>query len=111
MGKPKDAAKAAKKAAKTDAKLQKKLAKSGAGAPGSSSSDASSAPVATGSGSTPAERSAVAAERQAKLQQYRVWLGLAMALITLITLLATVQPWKYLGTPEAPSEPTPAVRP
>jgi len=98
MDDAKDAAKEAKKAAKAQVKLQKKLAKKGAE---SARADASRIPASSGatveSGTTPAERSAAAAERQIVLQRYRVWISLLVALLALVTFLVAAKPWNLLG--------------
>lgn len=102
MGGNDDVAKAAKKAAKAQAKIEKKLAKKGVG-------EAPPAPGTAGlpgakPGPTPAERSAAAAERQARLHGYRMWISLAAALVALATLLATVRPWRFLDRPATTRE-------
>lgn len=79
--------KADKKAGKAEAKREKKLAKAQMV---STPTPATDSPAA----SSPGERSAAAAERQVKLQQYRVWLALAMVFVGLTTLFFTIQPWK-----------------
>ena len=107
MDDSKNASKSAKKAAKAQAKAAKKLAKGAVGEPGSSVADTPTGSTTTKSGRTPAERAALAAERQVRLQSYRVWLAVATALIALIALLATIGIWKPRGTPEL-TPPTPA---
>ena len=45
---------------------------------------------------TPAERSAAAAERQVRLQSYRVWFAAIGVIIAIATLLVTFKPWELL---------------
>ena len=114
MDDPKKAAKAAKKAAKAQAKLDKKAAKEAPlvgtvdvvqpGAAPSAPAPVKPSPPGAKLGPTPAERSAAAAERQVQLQRYRVWLGILAVLVALATFLATVRPWRYLQSPETPTE-------
>ena len=87
-----------KKADKAEAKLQKKLAKAGV-----SHAHTRNTPQAAPAGQerpTPAERSALAAERQVRLQKYRIAIALVGALLMLAGFLATVKPWKYLQMAE-----------
>ena len=101
----KKAAKAAKKAAKAQAKLQKKLAEGGGPEPTPTAQGAPVAQGAPGDGKlTPAERSAIAAERQVALQRFRVLFALMMFLVAAATLIATVRPWRFLGNSEPPVE-------
>lgn len=102
MSEQKDVAKAAKKAAKSRAKLDKKLSKE---QHGTASQDQPGVPPEPES--TPAERSAAAAERQVRLQRFRVWISLTAALIALATLLVTFRPWEFFSRPE----PAPAAAP
>lgn len=102
MSEQKDAAKAAKKAAKSRAKINKKLSKEQRGAPPTEACTAPRDP-----GPTPAERSAAAAERQVRLQRFRVWISLTAALIALATLLVTFRPWEFFSEPQ----PAPAAAP
>lgn len=111
MGDSKDDAKAAKKAAKAATKQQKKSA----GSPetlapvGEQPSRPESTATST-SGSTvpptPAERSAIAAERQVRLQRLRVYLALAALFVALATFLITTTPWKT-GSDDAAKPATP----
>ena len=87
MSDEKLASKAQKKAAKAQ---QKVIKKQGA------TNEASPARPATGSGLTPAERSANAAERQVKLQ----WLRVALAAAGVLVGLATV--WMALSKGSEP---------
>lgn len=108
MDKSKDATKAAKKAAKAQAKLQKKLTKVGGGQAGTEPTEAVVAPRAsTDSGPTPAERSAAAAERQVRLQRYRVWFAFLMVFVAVATFLVAVKPWTLLNSSDPPSEASP----
>ncbi len=74
--------KVAKKLAKVSAKAAKKQAQTTT--PGGVGAEAARPP---GSGPSPAERSAEAAERQVALHRWRVVLALATALIAIISLL------------------------
>ena len=88
-----DQAKAQKKADKAQAKLDKKAAKARA----KSTEVAVGAPAAAAdhaAGPSPAERSAAAAERQVRLQRWRVILALAAMLVALLTFLYTPKPWR-----------------
>jgi len=85
MSEAKVAAKAAKKAAKAEKKLRKK-------APAGSPTD------------TPAQRSAAAAERQVKLQRYRVCLALITAIVAAAALLATTRPWERFMSSKPPTD-------
>lgn len=91
MAGAKESSKTAKKEAKTRAKLEKKLARAGTQA----ATDSRSSP-------TPAERSAAAAERQVILQKYRVWLAATVAVMAIVTFLATVKPWNFFHPPPHP---------
>ncbi len=94
MDESKQSNKLEKKLGKAEAKLQKKLTKAGV-----SHTPPTNPPHAAPSGQEgppPAERSALAAERQVRLQKYRVGIALAGALLMLAGFLATVKPWKYL---------------
>ena len=81
--------KVAKKLLKAQAKAQKKRAKLAAGLPGAPP------PVAEGT-SAPgaADRSAAAAERQVRLQRWRVAIALLTLLVAAVTFLLTVRPWE-----------------
>jgi hypothetical protein len=102
----KEAAKAAKKAAKAQAKLQKKAAEGGGPEPTPTVQGAPVAQDVPGDGKlTPAERSAIAAERQVALQRFRVLFALMMLLVAAATFIATVRPWRFFEDPEPPVEP------
>ena len=75
------------KALKKSLKAQVKLAKKNTGT-------AQTAGDASASGSTPAERSAAAAEKQVRLQRWRVILALAGVAIGVATILLTMRPWE-----------------
>lgn len=77
-----DDAKIKKKAAKALVKQEKKRTSQ-------TSVDSADTP-------TPAERSAAAAERQVRLQSYRVWFAAIGVIIAIATLLITFKPWKLL---------------
>lgn len=110
MGDPSETAKAAKKAAKAQAKLDKKLAKKGAGDPRAHAASTASSGGSGDAGLSPAERSAKAAERQATLHQYRVWISLVIALLALVSLLVTLKPWTLFdGTDRSPAASSPAI--
>jgi hypothetical protein len=102
MSESADRHKTAKKEAKAELKRQKKLGLQQAAAerPGATPNASSM------QGIRAAERSAAAAERQVRLQQLRVWLALATALIAFLTLLATIRPWERLQRPDAPDAET-----
>jgi len=80
------------------AKIEKKLAKARLKeAKKRAKGNASTAPVGDGSlasSPTPAERSAAAAEKQVRLQSFRVWFAALGVIIALGTLLITFKPWK-----------------
>ncbi len=83
----KEQAKVEKKLAKSLVKEEKARAKANqAIAPGPAPAPSSSP--------TPAERSAAAAERQVKLQSYRVWFAALGVIIAIATLLVTLKPWQ-----------------
>ena len=109
MGDPKETAKAAKKAAKAQAKIEKK---SRAQTDGNVAPEAASVsavpPESTPGGLAPAERAAAAAERQVKLQTYRVWITIFAALIALAGVFATIKSWQAIH-PEVPPEETPSL--
>ncbi len=88
MGSPGNQAKTDKKASKAKLKAEKKAAKIASEAPAS--------PGRSDSAPSPAERSAVAAERQVTLQRFRILFALLMFLVAVVTLLWTVKPWRYL---------------
>ncbi len=85
---------------KEQAKIEKKLAKAvvkeeKARAKASQPHTAKPVNVAPSSTSpTPAERSAAAAERQVRLQSYRVWFAALGVIIAIATLLITLKPWR-----------------
>jgi len=85
---------------KEQAKIEKKLAKSlvkeeKARTKASQTNAANSAgSPAPSSSPTPAERSAAAAERQVRLQSYRVWFAALGVIIAIATLLLTIKPWQ-----------------
>ena len=78
--------KAQKKAAKSQTKLQKKLTKQ------DEVQHQNNPAVALENSTipTPAERSAIAAEKQVALQRYRVWFALLMIILTSLTLWYTM---------------------
>ncbi len=82
--------KAQAKAAKKKAKVESKTAKKQTGPPASASPPT---PKANGAGQSAAQRSAVAAENQVRLQRLRV-------LIALLTLVVA-RPWNWNSTPPA----------
>ena len=90
-----------KKAGKAEAKLQKKMTKAGISHP--LPTNTPDAAPGGQDGPTPAERSALAAERQVRLQKYRVGIALAAALLMLAGFLATVRPWEYLQKAQPPN--------
>ena len=96
MADAKERAKGAKKELKAQAKLRKKEAK---GAVADASAGAGQAASAVPTGSTPAERSAAAAERQARLHTYRVWIALAGVVLALVTVLVSTRPWERRSEP------------
>jgi hypothetical protein len=104
-------AKIAKKAAKAAAKAQKKsLAQSESASPIESKEPPP--PVASGeNGLSPAERSAAAAERQVRLQTYRVLIAVVVALVTLATLIVTTRPFWQAPSGDEPSDNAAAVTP
>ena len=81
--------KIAKKLLKAQAKAEKKRAKFAAESPGAPppTAEASSAPGA-------ADRSAAAAERQVRLQRWRVVIALLTLAVAVVTFLLTVRPWE-----------------
>ena len=91
--------KAAKKAAKAELKALKKQAKVEAVTPAEKTS------VEQTTGRTPAERSAAAAEKQVRLQRFRVLIGILAVLVGLATLLVTVKPWRWNSNSDAQQEP------
>ncbi len=99
----KASAKTRKKAAKSQGKAEKKRAKLAAdGSPSSTNRPASAADPQGPRGQqmekpSPQERSALAAERQVRLQRLRVVIALVMLLIALGTFLLMVKPWHWLG--------------
>lgn len=96
-----NSSKAAKKAAKAEAKRTKKEAKAALAAKASTAASSISGP-------SPAERSAVAAERQVRLQRWRVVFALLMFLVAAATFLATVRPWEKRGKSPPPPDPAAA---
>lgn len=117
--------KAAKKLAKAQAKAEKKRAKhlakmgpmaqpappaartgTGAGARGEAGTSHDDTPAA---GPTPAERSAAAAERQVRLQRWRVAIALLTFIIAALTFLLIYRPWKSIQP--APPDEAPAEQP
>jgi hypothetical protein len=90
MDESKEAAKAAKKAAKAEAKARKKLGKEMDASPQSATAVPPPPPPSVDEGKTPAERAAEAAERQVRLQTYRVWIAVVVGLIGLGTLFITL---------------------
>ncbi len=81
--------KIAKKLLKAQVKAEKKRAKLAA--------ESSSAPPAAELSSapgTPADRSAAAAERQVRLQRWRVAIALLTLAVAAVTFLLTVRPWE-----------------
>ena len=92
---PQDA-KSAKKATKARLKIEKKAAKAATKkAPGAAGTASAIDRPAEGvpAGPSPAERSAAAAERQVRLQHWRVILAVAGVIVALVTLLLTIKPW------------------
>lgn len=110
-----DPSKAAKKAAKAKAKIDKKLAKAHAQAATTGSGggvqrdEARPRSAGDARGLSPAERSAAAAERQVALQRFRVIFAAAVAVVTILTFLITVKPWRLWGS--SPESPPPATEP
>ena len=105
MGEAKDAAKAAKKAAKAEKKRQKKApTESPAETPAPDPAPAPAPSTVLESGPTPAERSAAAAERQVRLQRYRVWLALITAIVAAAALIAATKPWERFLSSGPPTE-------
>ena len=94
MTDPKARAKAAKKKAKAEFKTAKK--QMGPPAPASPS-----APKSNGAGQTAAQRSAVAAEKQVRLQRLRVLIALLTLVVALATFLIAARPWNWSSTPPA----------
>ncbi len=90
-------AKSAKKATKARLKIEKKAAKAATKkAPPGATAAASTIerpPERVPAGPSPAERSAAAAERQVRLQHWRVFLAVAGVIVALVTLLLTIKPW------------------
>lgn len=107
MSDEKNAAKAAKKAAKGRSKAAKKaaapLGEAVVAAPGVVPAPAESKPGSL----TPAERSAAAAERQARLHALRVWISLLMLLLAVTTFLLTARPWTWFDRSSGASRQTP----
>lgn len=86
MSSPSPDPKALKKSLKAEIKQAKKSAKI---------QQATAASAAEKSdGLTPAERSAAAAEKQVRLQRWRVVLAVAGVLVAAATLLFTLRPWE-----------------
>ena len=85
--------KIAKKLLKAEAKAQKKRAKLA-----TESKAAPLPPAVQGSGNlgspSPADGSAAAAERQVRLQRWRVAIALLTLLVGVVTCLLTVRPWE-----------------
>lgn len=103
MDEPKEQAKAAKKAAKARAKALKKLSPT-THDPSPSAAEASALrPTSAERPSTPSERSAAAAERQVRLQMYRVWIAVAVGLVTLMGLFLHLRSRGDAGRANAPS--------
>jgi len=90
MTETQDPAKTSKKIAKGEAKRAKKGAKAAALAEAANAGAAPPVPA----GTSPAERSAAAAERQVRLQRWRVVFAVLMFLVAAGTFLATVRPWE-----------------
>jgi hypothetical protein len=88
-----------KKRAKAQTKAIKKLAKRQAvpATTESAAGDIHRAAVSVGGASSPAERSAAAAEKQVALQRYRVLFAVLMFLIAVATLIVTIRPWDRDG--------------
>lgn len=82
-----DNAKAIKKALKAQTKLAKKEAKA------NQPTDPPT-PSRLNGGLTPAERSAAAAERQVRLQRWRVILAIAGVAVGIATILLSTRPWE-----------------
>jgi hypothetical protein len=96
MADAKEHTKGLKKELKAQAKLRKKEAK---GAVVDASAGAGQPASAEPTGPTPAERSAAAAERQARLHTYRVWIALAGVVLALVTVLVSTRPWERRSEP------------
>lgn len=94
MADPKAEAKAAKKAVKAQAKIEKKRANREAFEAGTAAEERPNGDRDT-SKLTPAERAAVAAERQVRLHAWRVVIALLMFLVGLLTFLFTARPWEW----------------
>lgn len=105
MSESADRHKLAKKEAKAELKRQKKQHKLGT-QPAVAERPAATPNAPSPPGISPAERSAAAAERQVRLQQHRVWLALATALIAILTLLATIRPWERFQQPTSANDET-----
>ena len=104
-------AKIAKKAAKAAAKAQKKSLTQSESAPPVGRKDSPPPTESEGKRLSAAERSAAAAERQVRLQMYRVLIAVVVALVGLATLIVTLRP--LLGPPSAdePADNAAAVTP
>ena len=92
MDESKEEAKIAKKAAKAAAKAQKKASVQMDSAPPHEVVEPLPSTGATKEEPSPAERSAAAAERQVRLQTYRVLIAVVVALVALATLILTTRP-------------------
>ncbi|MCG8408293.1 MAG: hypothetical protein MI923_24090 [Phycisphaerales bacterium] len=104
MSDSKEEAKQIKKTAKAESKSLKKMTQ--AQADPAPSND----PTET-TGLTPAERSAAAAERQVRLQHFRVWLALAAVIVGVITILATIKPWSAATNEPTTKKVSPSTQP
>ncbi len=89
-----DDCKSVKKAAKAASKAEKKKAKAE-----HATTHATAGPMSEGP--TPAERSAAAAEKQVRLQRWRVTIAILTFLIAAVTLFIT-QRGRFTATPEPP---------
>lgn len=96
-----DSAKAAKKTAKAQAKAEKKRAKAEAAKAG-----VGTAAAAEQSKQADGKRSADVAQRQVRLQSYRVWIALVTLLVALLTFLLTVRPWEMEQQGDIPADTT-----
>ncbi len=95
----KDTAKFAKKAAKAQTKIEKKRVKLQDASHSSSARNTTIdyEPVA-------AQRSAAAAEKQVRMQWYRVLIALLTLAVALATFLITVKPWERRVPTDIPSK-------